>query len=204
MADDANRRINDPARIRALAHPTRLALLDHLGEVEEATATECAAIVGESPSSCSFHLRMLEKYGFVERLPQRGRERPWRATQTSWNATPDPEIEGSTLAGAALADLVVQRETERIRAWLAAAGAAPPAPEWIEAMTVTKAEYWASAEELAEVREQIHALAERFRGRREDPSLRPAGARKATLFAVQLPDLADEAPAPGGTGESSV
>src|ERR1700751_5891566 len=66
--------------MHALAHPTRLALLDPLHAVEQATATECAEFVDESPSSCSYHLRALAKWGFVEEAEQRpGRERPWRA-----------------------------------------------------------------------------------------------------------------------------
>src|SRR5258707_15026402 len=66
--------------MRALAHPTRLALLDHLHTVDHATATECAAAVGDSPSSCSYHLRALAKWGFVEEAEGgAGRERPRRA-----------------------------------------------------------------------------------------------------------------------------
>jgi DNA-binding transcriptional ArsR family regulator len=45
--------------MKALAHPTRLALLDHLHAVDQATATECSEFVDESPSSCSYHLRAL-------------------------------------------------------------------------------------------------------------------------------------------------
>jgi DNA-binding transcriptional ArsR family regulator len=67
--------------MRALAHPTRLSLLDHLHDVDQATATECAAAVGDSPSSCSYHLRALARWGFVEAATGGvGRERPWRAT----------------------------------------------------------------------------------------------------------------------------
>jgi len=70
--------------MRALAHPTRLALLDHLHTVDQATATECGAAVGDSPSSCSYHLRALARWKFVEEGEGGvGRERPWRATQTS-------------------------------------------------------------------------------------------------------------------------
>src|SRR5437764_1531324 len=69
--------------MRALAHPTRLALLDHLHAVDHATATECAAVVGDSPSSCSYHLRALARWRFVEEAEGgAGRERPWRATAT--------------------------------------------------------------------------------------------------------------------------
>ena len=58
--------------------PTRLELLDFLHEAGEATATECSRRLGESVASCSFHLRMLGKYGYIEPAERRGREKPWR------------------------------------------------------------------------------------------------------------------------------
>src|SRR5690606_31380155 len=90
--DRPSRPISDPGRIRALAHPLRLELLDHLRDVGEATATECAAQVGESVASCSFHLRMLAKYGFLERAERRGKEKPWRVVGegSSLQSRPDP------------------------------------------------------------------------------------------------------------------
>src|ERR671935_277511 len=78
MSFDDSLTLTDPRAMRALAHPTRLALLDHLHAVEQATATECAAVVGESPSALSYHLRALAKWGFVEEGEGGvGRERPW-------------------------------------------------------------------------------------------------------------------------------
>jgi DNA-binding transcriptional ArsR family regulator len=58
--------IHDPAHIKALAHPIRLALLDFLGSVPQATATQCAEAIKESVASCSFHLRTLAKHGYIE------------------------------------------------------------------------------------------------------------------------------------------
>ena len=91
---DGATHISDPARIRALAHPLRLELLDHLRDAGEATATECAAQVGESVASCSFHLRMLAKYGFLERAERRGKEKPWRIAReaANLNSRPDPDV----------------------------------------------------------------------------------------------------------------
>ena len=53
--------------MRALAHPQRSAILKLLMSGPPRTATECAAVVGASPSACSYHLRELERFGFVER-----------------------------------------------------------------------------------------------------------------------------------------
>ncbi len=41
----------------ALAVPARYALLSHLLDAGPRTASECAEVVGESPSNCSWHLR---------------------------------------------------------------------------------------------------------------------------------------------------
>ena len=55
----------DPLAMRALAHPVRIRLLEELTFRGPLTATQAAHYIGESPSSCSFHLRTLAKYGFV-------------------------------------------------------------------------------------------------------------------------------------------
>jgi len=75
--------ISDPKAIRALAHPLRLDLLQFLGAGGPATAAQCGRALGASQASCSFHLRQLAKYGFVEDAgPGRDRrERQWRVAQ---------------------------------------------------------------------------------------------------------------------------
>src|ERR1700751_802009 len=96
--------------MRALAHPTRLALLDHLHTVDQATATECGEAVGDSPSSCSYHLRALAKWGFVvegKRGP--GREPPGRA------AASRIEFPTDGLESTDLRDELVARQQQRIR-----------------------------------------------------------------------------------------
>lgn len=75
-------RISDPQAIRALAHEARLAVLEELFSAQTTrTATELAARCGLTPSAMSYHLRALEKYGFVERAASEGdgRERRWKA-----------------------------------------------------------------------------------------------------------------------------
>src|SRR5580704_1047189 len=62
-------RLDNPRMMRALAHPARIAILQHLGLDGPATATECASVVGLSPSACSYHLRALARYGFIEEDP---------------------------------------------------------------------------------------------------------------------------------------
>jgi DNA-binding transcriptional ArsR family regulator len=180
------RQITDPERIRALAHPVRLELLDFLGEVDQATATECAARTGESVASCSFHLRMLEKYGYIERAERRGREKPWRVVSRGWELRPAREAKGSVSAVAEVGAMNIARESERLHSFLSQIDREPL--EWVEASTITRSAFWATADELAELSLALQNLAQRFAGRQDDPSLRPAGARAARLFATVNPE----------------
>lgn len=74
--------ITDPQAIRALAHDARLIVLDELFASQATrTATELASLCSLTPSAMSYHLRALEKYGYVTRAASEGdaRERRWRA-----------------------------------------------------------------------------------------------------------------------------
>lgn len=100
--------ISDAEALHALAHPVRLDLLNYLMSDGPATASACARAVGDTPSNCSYHLRVLARHGLVE--PDQstdGRERPWRAVITGFsvddaaNGTPEARG-GAALAAAAL------------------------------------------------------------------------------------------------------
>ncbi|NGO07174.1 helix-turn-helix transcriptional regulator [Streptomyces sp. HC44] len=77
------RTVSDPAALKALAHPLRLKILRHLGIHGPATSTTLAAALGENTGTLSYHLRRLERGGFIEDAPEHpsGRERWWRAVR---------------------------------------------------------------------------------------------------------------------------
>lgn len=178
--------INDPERIRAVAHPLRLRLLDLLKEQGELTATECAEATGESVASCSFHLRTLEKYGFIERAEPRGREKPWRLIGSgSYSTGIDPEVPGSLQATVGLAKLTLNHRAQGLFAALERIDQEPQ--QWMDATRLMNGTFWASAEEANEIAEEIHALLSRFSGR-DDPADRPAGARRVRVIAAIHPD----------------
>src|ERR1700689_5519448 len=78
------REITDARTMRALAHPTRLALLDLLRREGELTATRAAELLDDSPGNMSWHLQTLAKYGYIEEAGTgSGRRRPWRAVSVS-------------------------------------------------------------------------------------------------------------------------
>lgn len=182
----AYEQVTEPVRIRALAHPLRIQIFDILNERDEITATECADLLGESPASCSFHLRMLEKYGFAERAKARGREKPWRAAARSWDMRPEPGSTGSTRAFQELAVLGLDAEWERIRGYFAHID--QETEEWQQASTFTRSTFWATVEELAQLSRDLQSITDRFAGRSADPSKRPEGARFARMVAVANPE----------------
>jgi DNA-binding transcriptional ArsR family regulator len=95
------RRVTDIDALRTLAHPIRYRLLAHLMGVGPQTASECAAVVGETPSNCSYHLRQLARFGLVERVndaPADARERPWRSTATGWQFGSDDDTDDNPVA----------------------------------------------------------------------------------------------------------
>src|SRR5213592_3740267 len=146
--------------MRALAHPTRLALLDHLHATGRATATECGDAVGDSPSSCSYHLRALAKWGFVEEAPGgHGRERPWRAAATRI------EFTSEGLESAVLRDELVARQQQRIRDALRREHEL--APRWRRAAQTSSASLALTPSELEELGERFEALLDEYRGRGE-------------------------------------
>jgi DNA-binding transcriptional ArsR family regulator len=120
---ETRRRITEPAALQALAHPVRLELIDYLMSQGPATASTCARAVGDTPSNCSYHLRTLAKAGLVEEAASRdGRERPWRALMTGFDA----DVEGEMSPEAAeLLVLQLQRDQRMVREHLARRDALP-------------------------------------------------------------------------------
>ena len=94
MPHELRRQVTEVRALRALADPIRYRLLGHLMSAGPQTASECAAVVGASPSNCSYHLRQLARFGLVERVPTSradGRDRPWRPTATGLRMGPSDD-----------------------------------------------------------------------------------------------------------------
>ena len=185
-SDAGLRELTDPLTMRALAHPVRLALIELLSVDGPHTATEAGEVIGESPSSCSFPLRQLAKYGFVEEAgPRPGRQRPWRMTQvgtTFGNIHADAE---TSVAADALVGMVQERYFERWRRWRATVRAYPP--EWQEVGGSSETVWWVTPAEQRELDQEITELVSRYRDRLLDPSLRPPDAQPVEFVALAFP-----------------
>jgi DNA-binding transcriptional ArsR family regulator len=174
--------ISDPRALRALAHPARLAILQHLVLDGPATATECAEVAGLSPSACSYHLRALARYGFVDEDPSGGadrRHRPWRARFVAITVGSDPRRPEAVRAASRLLVESLQARFDEVRADYLDREAEYP-PQWQRAAGSSQDVLHVTASELEQIRDKIHQiLAESRRLRRED---QPPGARRVHVM----------------------
>jgi DNA-binding transcriptional ArsR family regulator len=189
QARQGGTRVSDPRTMRALAHPARIEIVDYLtSSGASVTATECAELVGLSPSATSYHLRELAKYGLVEQAPSRGdgRERLWRSPGTGLRIAGESADPRAREAERALVDAYLTRDFQRIRDW--AAREHDASPEWREAATLMSTQLLVTAAELAELNEQVAALLEPFkrRARQDGP---PAGSRAVRVHYSAFPEV---------------
>jgi DNA-binding transcriptional ArsR family regulator len=199
------RQLDDPRIIRALAHPVRLALMEALLIHEQLTATEAGEILGESPANCSFHLRKLAKYGFVEEAGGgQGRQRPWRrktqGTRLSINDSTPPE---TAIAVRGLGAMFQERALERLRQWRATEAQFPN--EWREAADSKQSLWWVTPAELHELNEKILKLVLSYAPRLADPTLRPPGSAPVEFlsfaYPLQLPTESGTPDVPSGDSD---
>jgi DNA-binding MarR family transcriptional regulator len=168
----------DPKALRALAHPLRWRLIDLLGSEGSATATRCAEVLGESVASCSYHLGMLAKYGYIEEVPGRtGREKPWQLTSSEQDLSGATGTEGQ-LAAEAATEAFLDHEFARTKQRLRRKSLEPEA--WRPFLLGEST--FLTEEEYSEAWRELHAVLERYRRDIIDPSQRPEGSREARLF----------------------
>lgn len=182
----------DPLAIRALAHPTRLGLLEILAGEGEATATRCAELSGHSVASCSFHLRTLARHGFIEAVPAAGKNRPWRLTNLRQRILPPVDGNDADMkaAGRAFDEFFLEHEFARLRAWQHRRGEATEA--WRRATEMVGATAWLTVDELAEINAEMDALVERhFVARLREGNRSAFDRRPVRLFVASSVGLFD-------------
>jgi DNA-binding transcriptional ArsR family regulator len=172
--------------MRALSHPVRIALIEMLSLEGPMTATEVGERIGESPTTCSFHLRQLAKYGFVEEAGGgKGRARPWRMTSIGQNI-PTPRDPESEVAASALLRIIRSRELDRLQTWLETETTYPR--EWRVAAGSGEYLFYLTAEELKQLNDELLAiLRPRALERLADPSKRPPGSVPVEMLVFSYP-----------------
>lgn len=196
MTEEMPGRVTDPLALRALSHPLRWKLLELLRLEDSATATRCAEVTGESVASCSYHLGILAKYGFVEPAdPGRGREKPWRATMRQLTISPDGLDSEAAMAAETVNDVYLDTEFARMRESFRRSDREPEA--WRHRSGTSSRITHVTPDELERLQRDIREVMERYAERVDDPAKRPPGSRPVRLLVASYLPL----PLPPGTDD---
>jgi DNA-binding transcriptional ArsR family regulator len=184
------RELNDPKTLRALTHPVRLALLEALALEGPLTATAAGELIGESPTTCSFHFRQLAKYGFVDEADSGpGRLRPWKIINVGMSFSDVTDDAETSVAAKSLERMVFDRAMSRLASYIDTKSNFPK--DWQEASQNVETILWVTPAELDAVTQEVLAIFNRFHDRISDVSLRSQGSLpvEALMFTypVRLP-----------------
>jgi DNA-binding transcriptional ArsR family regulator len=165
-ADAPHDRQLDLESLKALAHPLRVEILDTLSTYGEYTASGLAERLGESSGATSYHLRQLERHGFVREVEGKGtgRERWWERVPGGISLNATTGIADSP-AGRSAA-MTVMRQWERNRSNLLQdfqeRGYDVLPTEWVAASQVATSNLRLTAEQLKEIVDEWDAVADAF------------------------------------------
>jgi DNA-binding transcriptional ArsR family regulator len=178
------RNIDEAQLLRAVAHPLRLRLLGSLRKDGPATASELGRRLGESSGATSYHLRILDKYGFVEDDTERnrGRERWWRAVDEGMKWSLDTDDPGLLEADRALGRQLASEHLRWIRRWN------DKMPEWDRPWRAASnsVDQWfeLTPDELRALSDEVLAVLERY----EDRRVQRAGTERAVVLFHAFPE----------------
>jgi DNA-binding transcriptional ArsR family regulator len=179
-------KVVDARRMRAVAHPMRIALLEALGREGPLTATRAAELLNDTPGNMSWHLQTLAKYGFVEEAGGgRGRSRPWRRVAETLDFATSTGGPDQAAAGDALEAVYMERNFSLLREWWARRRSYPV--KWRKAASPSNSVTYLTADELKKLGEDVVALWEPYRVRSRDRSKRPPGAQPVHLVFYSHP-----------------
>jgi predicted ArsR family transcriptional regulator len=152
-------------QLRVLAHPLRSRLLTALRVDGPATATRLAESLATNTGATSYHLRQLAAVGLVveEERPAAGRQRWWRAAQSS-HGWLDRDVQDDPDARAAadwLAGHYLRQFTEMAERWIAERHDWPAA--WREAHFTSDFLLELTPRRLRELEEELQAVVLRYR-----------------------------------------
>jgi DNA-binding transcriptional ArsR family regulator len=183
----SRKRVTDVDTLRALAHPLRVRLLGALRLDGPATASELGRRFGESSGSTSYHLRQLERFGFVvedDEQPSR-RERRWRAAHDVTSFRPADFLDED--AGREALEVMEQQQLrfllESVQAWHREKADWPR--EWVNAAEQSDLHLWLNPAELGEMNQELLAVAQRWIARQRRPT--DPDARQVSLYLVAVP-----------------
>lgn len=155
----------DLASLQGLAHPLRVRILDELAMYGPLTASRIGERLGESSGATSYHLRQLERHGFVREVLGRGtaRERWWERIPVGIASDPRRHPPGSPerLASQLVEDEWMRNRETAIREFREHAEAMLPR-EWVEAAIANTINLALTLDELRQLTAQLEAVVESF------------------------------------------
>lgn len=170
--------IEDTVTLRAIAHPLRMKLLGRLRTEGPATASELGRVFGESSGSTSYHLRQLERFGFVVDDDEQSsrRERRWKAAHdlTSFRSSMFDDETGAELMNI-VKNQMVDHLFRNVRAYIEADLPA----SWKDAFGSSDYFLRLTATDARRLAEEMGELVERY-----VPNSRPAEDPDARALAV--------------------
>ena len=170
--------LTDPAAMRALAEPTRLALFDRVRR-GPATAAALAEAVEEAEPAVRVHLAELESFGLVSRDGE-----DWRAVAKGYVFEIPDEPDGQA-AARRLSSVMMLAYDVLPRRWVAET---EPRLEldWARAAGLFNARVNLTPDELRGVQERLEDVLAPFLTR--EPDVTPTEARPVRLLAYFLPE----------------
>lgn len=187
--------------MRALSHPIRIALLEVLNLHPSLTATEAGRLIGETATTCSFHLRTLAKFGLVvEDGTGPGRRRPWKVAETGFEFSDRQTDEVESRAARALSDVLIEHWLNRTRRVQADRHLQPS--QWQEVFGGYQNVVFGTAEEIAGLVTEIKQVLGRYDDRLNDAAARPAGHKAVELLLFAQPFDPENPPDPEDRSET--
>lgn len=168
-----------PESLKAFAHPLRMELFAQLQRRGRATASQLARALGESSGQTSYHLRQLERHGFVEDDPGQsgGRQRWWRPVGFEIRESDLFTDPGTAIPAREIIQQVIAERAATLTTWLENFDPTAEIPGQLASTTLSLTD--AEAEELAaELSGILARTADALRDRTP-----PAGSRRYRVHA---------------------
>jgi DNA-binding transcriptional ArsR family regulator len=181
-----------PRGMRALAHPTRLAILSRLQVAGPSTATALAPLVGATPSVTSWHLRHLAEHGLVRDadVESDGRQRWWEAAGRGFRFTPTADEAGRD-AATLLSRVMFDQAEDLPGRWVQDTEPLLE-DEWRRSAGLSNTTFVATAAELADLESAIEQLLAPYVLRKSRSAEDPDG-RTVRMLRDVLPEAAQGA-----------
>ena len=155
----------DLTKLKALAHPLRVQLVEELSAYGPSTASALAERLGESSGATSYHLRQLEKHGFVreDATLGTGRERWWERVPQSINVELERDADPVERAASELILGEWLRSRERRMREFLSHGADDLGAEWMKASDVSTSNLPLTKEQSSELLIELTAVLDKYR-----------------------------------------